>query len=583
MPMSTLSASLNTLWGSLVVEELIRCGVDFFCISPGSRSTPLTVAAARNPRARKVICHDERGAAFHALGYVRGCGRPAALICTSGSAAANYFPAVIEAEREQLPLIILSADRPPELRDTGANQTIFQPGMYGRYVKWHFDLPCPAETIPPAMVLTTVDQLVYQARNAPGGPVQLNCMFREPLGPATAAPPADLRDWRNHDRPYTVYAERVSRPSAGDIDRVGGLLANTRKGILAVGRLAHPADRDAVCELAVRLGWPVFADITSGLRLADGKWPLVHFFDQVLLSEKTAAALRPELVLHLGGQILSKRWPGFLKKHPPKHLLQVDNHPRRYDPAHLGGTRLESDIASFCESVRFFAPAFPDAAWRQSWLAPSRQVQALIPKLLAPDDAVNEISTAALVSQHIAPGSGLYLAASMPVRDMDMYGLPGAGVVVGANRGASGIDGTIAAAAGFAAGLARPVTLMTGDLAALHDLNSLALLPDAASPLIVVVLNNHGGGIFSFLPVAAEEDVFETYFATPHAYEFREAAAMFGLAYHRPVNNLDFLTCYREAQRSGKSAMIEIISDREANLRLHRQFQQQIVETLETG
>lgn len=581
--MSTRSASLNTLWGSLVIEELIRCGVDFFCISPGSRSTPLTAAAARNPRARKVICHDERGAAFHALGYARGSGRPAALICTSGSAAANYFPAVIEAEREQLPLIILSADRPPELRDTGANQTIHQPGMYGRYVKWHFDLPCPTDAIPPAMVLTTVDQLVYQARNAPGGPVQLNCMFREPLGPAAVAPAADLQSWRKHDHSYTSYAERVSRPSAEDLDRAGALLADARNGILAVGRLTSLAERNAVSELAARLGWPVFADVTSGLRLAKGMPPLVPFFDQVLLSENMMAELRPGMVLHLGGQILSKRWLRFLKKYPPEQLLLVQNHPRRYDPEHLGGFRLESDIAVFCEAVRFFTPASPDAAWRQRWQEASQRVEALILQLPAPAAAISEISAAVLVSQHIAAGSGLYLAASMPVRDMDMYGLPGNGVAVGANRGASGIDGTIASAAGFAAGLGLPVTLMAGDLAALHDLNSLALLPEAATPVIVVVLNNHGGGIFSFLPVAAEEDVFETYFATPHRYEFQQAAAMFGLAYHRPANNGDFLKYYRQAQQSGTSAVIEIITDREANLRLHRKLQQQIVETLEAG
>ena len=579
--MSIPSASLNSLWGSLIIEELIRCGVDFFCISPGSRSTPLTVAVARNPGARKLICHDERGAAFQALGYARGSGRPAALICTSGSAAANYYPAIIEAEREQLPLIILSADRPPELRDTGANQTIVQPGMYGRYVKWHFDLPCPSEALPPVMVLTTVDQLVYQARNAPGGPVQLNCMFREPLGPAEIAPPADLQGWRAHDRPYTVYAERVSRPSAEDIDRVGALLSDARKGVLAVGRLAGPAEREAVCELADRLGWPVFADITSGLRLVKGKLPLVHFFDQVLLSDKVTAGLQPDLVLHLGGQILSKRWQAFLEKHPPQHLLQVQHHPRRHDPAHLGGFRLESDIPAFCEAIGFFAPGSADETRRQKWLLLSQQVETMIANPLPSDEPVSEISAAMLISREIAPGSGLYLAASMPVRDMDMYGLPGSGAIVGANRGASGIDGTIASAVGFAFGLARPVTLMIGDLAALHDLNSLALLANATQPVIVVVLNNRGGGIFSFLPVAAEADVFETYFATPHNYEFRQAAAMFGLPYHRTVTNGDFITSYREAQQSGKSAIIEIISDREVNLRLHRQLQQQIIETLE--
>ncbi|NIR47646.1 2-succinyl-5-enolpyruvyl-6-hydroxy-3-cyclohexene-1-carboxylic-acid synthase, partial [candidate division KSB1 bacterium] len=184
--MNLNTANINALWGDLIVEELLRNDIDFFCISPGSRSTPLTVAVARKPRAKKQIMYDERSAAFFALGYVRATEKPAVLICTSGTAAANYYPAIIEAAMDYLPMIILSADRPPELRDTAANQTIRQPNLYSDYVKWKFDMPCPDLNIPPAMVLTTVDQLVYQSMRAPGGPVHLNCMFREPLAPIKA-------------------------------------------------------------------------------------------------------------------------------------------------------------------------------------------------------------------------------------------------------------------------------------------------------------------------------------------------------------------------------------------------------------
>ncbi|MDF5732085.1 MAG: 2-succinyl-5-enolpyruvyl-6-hydroxy-3-cyclohexene-1-carboxylic-acid synthase, partial [Rhizonema sp. PD38] len=278
-------SNINSLWGSLIVEELIRNGVDYFVISPGSRSTPLTAAVARNSQARKVVCFDERGAAFHAIGYARATRNPVVLISTSGTAAANYYPAVIEAFTDGVPMMVLSGDRPPELRQTGANQTIQQFNLYGHYVKWQFELPCPDEKISPQMVLTTIDQAVYQTRKLPSGPVHLNCTFREPLAPTNAYIPeiylASLTRWQEKQKPYTQYTPSQVLPNEVSINQLAEIISQTKWGVLAVGQLKSHADIQAVSELAKKLQWPVFTDIQSGMRWESSLTNIIHYFDPI--------------------------------------------------------------------------------------------------------------------------------------------------------------------------------------------------------------------------------------------------------------------------------------------------------------
>jgi len=599
--MNLPSPNLNALWGSLIIEELLRNGVDYFCISPGSRSAPLTVAAARHPCAKTIVCIDERGAAFHALGYARAAGKPAALICTSGTAAANYYPAVIEAATDCIPMIILTADRPPELRQSGANQAILQPDLYGDYAKWRFDLPCPEEQILPQMLLTTVDQMVYQSRRSPAGPVHLNCMFREPLAPAEAPFRADYLEnvsaWQRRKTPYTAYPLARSEPPEDTIDEVAETLNATAHGLLVVGRLNSPEEIRAAHLLAEKLAWPVFADVASGLRIGAPGENIIHFFDQLLLSEGFAERHRPETVLHLGGQPVSKRWREFLEKSRPGRYILAQDHPARSDPSHALTRLIESDIARFCQRISGKIRPAGNPRWRAEMARRSRKVQETLQGFLSSQNAVSEISAAYHLSRHIPRGSGLFLASSMPVRDMDMYACP-PGVSPGedlsapphpeerflrvaSNRGASGIDGTVASACGFAAGLERPVTLLIGDLALLHDLNSLAQVKSLSQPLLIAAINNGGGGIFSFLPIAQFEDVFEPYFGTPHRFDFRRAAAMFGLAYRRPRTDPQLIEAYLEALENNQSTLIEIRTGRAGNRELHRRLQKEILSQLD--
>lgn len=582
-------SNINHLWGSLLVEEIIRNGVDYFCLSPGSRSTPLAVAVARHPHAHSVVWFDERGAAFHALGYARARTKPAVLICTSGTAAANYYPAVIEAAIDHLPLVILTADRPPELQETGANQTIRQSRLFGAYAKWSLDLPCPDTAIAASMLLSSIDQALYQARAGAPGPVHLNCPFREPLAPVPQ--PIDgaylepLAAWQEERRPFTCYLPSASQPQPEVTPAISEVLGATSRGIIIVGRLGSAGKQHAVRRLLAHLQWPVFADVASGLRPGDRDVPLVPSFDQLLLSSPFRATHRPATVLHLGGEIVSQRVLDYIAQLPrPHHHILVKDHPFRYDPCHTLTHHVETDMERFCEAVVESLPRQGVSAWTQGFLDRSAAIDAVLTDFTAASHALNEIAVARSVSQWLPADHGLWLGNSMPVRDMNNYASACSAqefLQVGINRGASGIDGTLASASGFAVGLGKPVTLIVGDLALIHDLNSLGLLARCSLPVIVIVINNHGGGIFSLLPIAAFADVFEPYFATPHEVNFAAAADLFGLSYAQPETMTEFHIAYRTALSAGRASMIEIVTDRQQNAHLHRRLQREVRARLE--
>ena len=556
-----------------------------FCIAPGSRSTPLVAAVAANPSARSLVHFDERGTAFAALGYARATGRPAAWITTSGTAVANGLPAVVEASVDAVPMLLLTADRPPELRQTGANQTIDQTDIFGGYTRWRFDLPTPDPAVDPAMVLTTVDQAVYRARRAPRGPVHLNLMFREPLipDPDTELPDSAeyspvLAGWRKSSEPYTRYAATKPAVGAAEVRDLWEELRPAKRGLILAGRLESRAEATAVSRLAEATGWPLLPDVGSGLRLGGTDYEgTVPYYDALLSSEKFAAAHEPEAVLHVGGRSLSKRLEQLVGRSSPKPYAVVRESPFRLDPSHRVTHSIESGVTEFCNALAdavAHQPPEKDIAWTSSWRESSKAVGRSIEGYFTGMGRISEPLVARLVSRYLPEGHGLFLASSMPVRDVDTYGAPdGSGGPVAMNRGASGIDGTVASAAGFARGLGAPVTLPIGDLAMLYDLNSLALLKTSPVPIVIVVLNNDGGGIFSFLPVSEHRDFFEPYFGTPQGVDFQHAAAMFRLRYEKPGTAAEFLETYRAAALRGSSTLIEVVTDREENLALHRALQ----------
>jgi len=580
--------NINHLWSSLLIEELVRNGVTRFCISPGSRSTPLTMAVAQNREAESFIHFDERASAFRALGMVAATKKPCAVITTSGTAAANLLPAIIEASKKKLPLIIFTADRPPELRQTGAHQTIDQTKLYGEYVRWFFDLPCPTLEIPPEFVLTSVDQAIARAQGNPAGPVHINCMYREPLVPVSATTDfkpytRSIQDWSDYTDAYTQYVKAEPSLSASNIKSIALKIQQIKSGIIVVGKLAGKKEQTAVIKLSEQLQWPIVPDISSGLRLGTTHPNVIHYFDQILLSESWRKHYQPDGVLHLGGRITSKRWYEYIQKINLKHYIMVLSHPLRNDPLHNVFLRVQCPVGDFCARLSKVIEPQRENRLLKYLQGLNANTGLAIDEVLSREAALTEPHVARLISHHIPKKTGLFAASSMPIRDLDMYGWAAdRDIAFGANRGASGIDGLIATAAGFSTGLNRPTTLVIGDLAFLYDLNALAMLRDLKHPLVIVVVNNNGGGIFSFLPVEKFHEGFEKYFGTPHGLSFHAAADLFDLNYARPETVEEFTKTYTIALKSTVSTIIEISSDRAYNLAVHQRLQKHIQTRIDT-
>ncbi len=577
------SENFNMFWAELIIEELCRWGVEYFCLAPGARSAPLALTLAGQPRAKKIIHFDERGLGYYALGCAAASKTPVAVITTSGTAAANLLPAVVEASKKKLPLIILTADRPVERQKTGAHQTIQQQNIFGEHCRFFFDFPAPGQDVPAEFVLTTVDQAVYMSRQSRPGPVHLNCPYREPLveKSSSAISPSyrnTVRTWRKSGRPFSVYERYIKQLPEKTFAAAAEKINRIKRGVILCGKLNSDTERDAVKKLAGRLKWPVFPDIVSGLRTGDQDITLIPYYDLMMLSPRSSlfqqGLLSCDGILHLGGRLTSKRCSEWVKGLKPDHYIMVLNHPLRHDPFHNVTLRLETSAEHFCRGVLPLIKERKSSSW---WGLCNKYKDLVHKKLdayLKESREITEPALARTLSGLLPSGSGLFLANSMPLRIMDMYADDsGAKVIVGANRGASGIDGTLASAAGFAEGLRKPVTLLIGDQAFLHDLNSLPLLAQSTQPVICVILNNFGGGIFSFLPLSQYKEHVEKYFAASHQWTFNHAAEMFGCDYAQPRTMAQFTDAYQNALKRNRSACIEMRYARAWNHTDHQALQ----------
>ena len=570
----------NQLWSELLIEELVRQGVTAFFMASGSRCTPLTLAVAQHPKAEAVLHFDERGCAFQALGWAKAAGRPAAIVTTSGTAVANLLPAVTEAAQDGVPLLLLTADRPPELRDNGANQAIDQVKCFGGLVRWFSDIPCPTADLPATYMLTTAAQAVRRAVGPDPGPVHLNFMFRDPLVPEGISEDlsdelAAMGDYLDGASPYTTYPRTSVQVSNSGLDTLARELHAAARGLVVVGGLQSRSEQDAVLSLASSLGWPVITDIASGLRSADLLPTLVLHADSVVRARIFEAGHRPDVVLHLGGRLVSKHVQRFLNT--AARVVRIAGLPRRLDVGHRLDLRLEADLAATCLRLAETLPNTGPSPWTGDWVAAGARAAVALDAIERDATSLSEPLTARLLWRGLPQGHALFLGNSMPVRDMDFMAYGGAvPVAVGANRGASGIDGLVATACGHARALRQPTTLLLGDLSLLHDLNALSIVRQSPVPMLVVVLNNHGGGIFHFLPVSKQRDVFEPYFGTPHPYGFEQAAAMFGLDYACAETPDAFEMRCRSAIADGRSTLIEVGTDRVENRALHRSLLEQV-------
>lgn len=560
---------INYRWARRLIDTFARAGVRHAFIAPGSRSTPLVLAAARHPDIDVRVHFDERGTAFMALGAARASGLPALWITTSGTAVANGMPAVVEASVDAVPMILLTADRPPELRQTGANQTIDQVKIFGDYARWFVDVPAPEAAVNSDFLRDTAIQAVQMSLGPTAGPVHLNCMFREPLAPAD---PSFADDAEDRDEDIALIPSGRAEYVGSELDRVAEYLSTARRGLVVAGRLLSDDDARATEALSKRLGWPLLPDVSSGLRLAPDGGTHVHFFDAVI-----AASLHPEhppdVVLHIGERPTSKRlWHYLADSGAPLVLLRGDSRPLRIGQRDVS---VPGRPGHLLERVPTAGPADPD--WLDAWRDSSRMAAEWLAERLSADE-VCEPAVAREVVATLGGDESLVVASSMPIRDVDMFADPPASrFPVFTNRGASGIDGTIATAIGVAESSGRPVTIFCGDLALLHDLNSLAAVRSTRSSIRIVVVNNDGGGIFSMLPIRYHERHFEPWFGTPHGLRFEQAAAMFGLRYDAPSTMSELRTALSKRE---EHRLIEVRTGRQENAALHRSLWAEMREAL---
>lgn len=580
-----------------VVDELARAGVRHLCVCPGSRSTPLAMAAARQP-GLKVWTHiDERAAAFFALGLARASRAPAAVVSTSGTAAANVFPAVVEARFGRVPLLVLTADRPHELRDAGANQTIDQLRLFGVHVKWFAEVAPPLATEPMLRYARQLAaQAVWAALQSPAGPVHLNFPLREPLVPHPAPhelPPEDGRAgpaWagREAGRPFTAVthgARAIDPAAARDLARV---LAAARRVLLVCGPQDDPAFPPAVTRLAALLRAPVLADPLSQVRCGPHDRSLVvDAYDLVLRAEAAASALEPDLVVRFGGLPASRPLQEYLQRHGRVRQIVVDGGAWA-DPLRTAADLVAADPRRVCDALvaalEGHAPPDAQGAWAERWLALGRAARAAAARRLREIAEPFDGRVFAELAGLLPDGGLLVVGNSMPVRDVDTF-LPSVatGLRVLGNRGASGIDGLVSTALGAAAAATGPVVAVLGDLAFYHDMNGLLAARLHRVAATIVLLNNDGGGIFNFMPQAAFPAYFDALFATPHGLEFRHAAALYGAAYAAFEGWEAFGAQVRAGLAGPGLSIVEVRTDRSRNVRLHQEIWAAAAEALGAG
>ncbi len=545
------------------VDELVRCGMRDAVTSPGSRSTPLVLTLAREPRLRATSHIDERCAAFFALGLAKTTGIPPALACTSGTAAANYAPAVIEAHEARVPLLVLTADRPPELRDVGAGQTIDQVKLYGSAAKWYFEVDDhPASAARVRWLRQLACRAFWTAVDGRAGPVHLNFSLREPLVPdGDGVPDVDIVPGRDGGRPW-VTRPRTLRSLADKL--VEGLqeeLKNPRTVIVAGRSERDPRLGATVAALAERAAFPLLADPLSGAR--QGPAAIAHY--DALLRHRWPHA--PEVVLRVGDLPTSKPLRSWLAG---LDALQIAFDPEAawQDPAGSVGTIITADPHTTLEAL--VPKRRKNREWLDTWHAADRTASAAIAPHLGD---LSEPRVAAELGGTLPDDATLVVASSMPVRDVEtFFPVRETAFRVLANRGANGIDGTVSTAFGVAAVARGPVVLLIGDVALAHDIGGLLAASRLGLKLTIVLLDNDGGGIFHFLPAAREGDAFVEHIATPHGLDFAHAATLYGCGWERAADVATFRAALGRAFAADRTTIVCVRTNREQNVDLHRRI-----------
>jgi 2-succinyl-5-enolpyruvyl-6-hydroxy-3-cyclohexene-1-carboxylate synthase len=552
------------------VAELFHSGITDVVVSPGSRSTPMAMVMAEHPDLNVHIHVDERSAAFFALGIAKATNRPVAILCTSGTAAANYFPAIVEARYSRVPLLVLTADRPHELREVGAPQAIDQIHLYGQHVKWFAEMAPPENSGEMIRYARTVcARAAAIAAQAPAGPVHLNFPFREPL-----IPKLDENLFQMNERPQgyvKVHNGDLTIPEAR-LQAIAEKLKGKKRGIIVCGNIADGLFADAVAKLSEVLKFPILADPLSQLRSGKHKREnIIDTYDTFLRNDDAKIFLKPDVILRFGAMPVSKALTIFLKENPEADQIVVDGGGGWRDPAMLSTDMLFCHETSFCEKLLTYTVSKPDSEYLDKW----KKINELTKENMTSLRDITELSEGKLfyeLADILPEGATLFVGNSMPIRDLDSFFLHNnKSIRVMANRGANGIDGTVSTAIG-AALYSKPLYLVLGDLTFFHDLNGLFIAKKYEIDIHIILVNNNGGGIFSFLPQFEHPKHFELLFGTPLDIDFKHAVNMFNGKFTKISDWDHFRAEMKNSLDSSGINVYELITNRDRNLAEHREF-----------
>ncbi|MFJ8264325.1 2-succinyl-5-enolpyruvyl-6-hydroxy-3-cyclohexene-1-carboxylic-acid synthase [Peribacillus asahii] len=550
------------------VDELAQNKVRHAVVSPGSRSTPISLLLAEHPDIEVHLNVDERSAAFFALGLAKALGEPVAMICTSGTAAANYYPAIVEAYYARVPLLVLTADRPHELRYVGAPQAIDQIELYGKHVKWSVEMALPEQTAEMTNYARTVGaRAVATAALSPAGPVHLNFPLREPLVP-------DMKKAKEYRKESSavLIEDGVRTLAQSHVKALASTLTEAKRGIIVVGELKDDSVSEAIVALSEQLAFPILADPLSLLRSGTHKQEqIIETYDTFLRDDIAKERLNPDLVLRFGAMPVSKALLLFLKKHHSAKHLVVDDGAGWREPAGLATNMIYSEVSTFCSDMLNQLSGIRDVTWLQRWQAVNTATKEALYSLR--DDAeLSEGKLFLLLNELMPTHSTLFVGNSMPIRDLDTFFFNNEKQIrTLANRGANGIDGVVSTALGVST-VSEHTVLAIGDLSFYHDMNGLLAAKLQKQNMTIVLINNDGGGIFSFLPQANEKEYFELLFGTPHGLDFAHAAALYGAKYNKVTNWEEFGQVFTQSFTIPGLKVIEVPTERESNLVKHREL-----------
>ena len=591
------------IYAVVFVDELQRAGIRNVVICPGSRSTPLTMAFASQTAIRTWMHVDERSAAFFGLGMAKKLHKPVALLCTSGTAAANFLPAIVEATLSHVPLLVLTADRPHELRDNGAPQSIDQNRLYGTYAKWFVEVALPEATDAALRYIRTIaDRAVSVTQAIPSGPVHLNFPFREPLTPESihgqSLPPVEQRDliaWQGRpgNTPYTqIHDTSLGTSDISTIGKIQHLVSEAQRGLIIAGPNDDLTLTEPLTRLAQSLGYPILADPLSQLRCSVSQQSMVlTSYDAFLRIDSFIERAQPELIIRFGAMPTSKPLLLYLKHYASTPLVVIDGNNSWEEPTQLASQLIHANPTALCNDLLHAIeqhqtdeemPSVASRAWLSLWQDTDKITQQVLLNTIYDFREIFEGRVFSELPNLLQDGTTLYVGNSMPVRDLDTFFWSSKQRIrIMGNRGANGIDGVISSALGASAVAGNePTVLVLGDLSFFHDLNGLLAASLHELNLTIILINNDGGGIFSFLPQASHPQHFEQLFGTPTGLNFRPVVEMYGGRFQRVDNWESFRKAVNQGLHSSGLDVIEIPTERTSNVKMHRQLWEVIQKTI---